>query len=422
MSEPVTTVGPSDADFCGADSQALQAAVDAVAVGGGGRVVILPGIYTMHDSLHLRSGVHVTGSGTDTVLRKAPEVRSPLSADLGYGHYDVSLAEPDEFAVGMGVLITDDRAGGFYDTVATLTWRDGDRFGISRMLNHDYGRHANGLVVSSFPVVSAVEVADASVSSLAIDGSQAENPHRLNGCRGGGVFLLGTRDVALRGLHVADVNGDGLSFQQTIGTHIEDCVCEGNAGHGLHPGSGSVGAVLRRCTCRGNGVDGIYYCLRVSYSLCEECLIEGNARDGISIGGRDTDHLIRGNTIRGSGRCGIFFRPSDRVMAGSRNCIEGNELTGDCLDGGDAEIDVAAPVCDVHLLGNRIAPARGDVPAIRIVPGTEGVVLHGNTGPDGEGVSIEGDIAAVRLQPPQAPLSVGLEAAPPDAARHLLPE
>ena len=84
MSESVATVGPAEADFCGTDSQALQAAVDATAEGGG-RVVILPGVYTMHDSLHLRSGVHVTGSGSDTVLRKAPEVRSVLSADLGYG-------------------------------------------------------------------------------------------------------------------------------------------------------------------------------------------------------------------------------------------------------------------------------------------------------------------------------------------------
>jgi hypothetical protein len=422
MSGSARTVGPVDADFCGSDNQTIQAAVDAAAADGGGQVVVLPAIYTMHDSLHLRSGVHVTGSGPDTVLRKAPEVRSALSADLGYGHYDVSLAEPDKFAVGMGVLVTDDRAGGFYETVATLTWRDGDRFGISRMLNHDYGRHADGFVVSSFPIVSAVGVADASVSSLTINGNQAENPHRLNGCRGGGVFLLGTRDVALDGLCVADVNGDGISFQQTVGTRIEYCVCERNTGHGLHPGSGSTGAVLLRCTCRGNGVDGIYYCLRVSYSLCEDCLIEGNARDGISIGGRDTDHLVRGNTIRGSGRCGIFFRPSDRVMAGSRNRIEGNELAGNCLDGGDAEIDVAAPVCDVQLLGNRIAPARDDVPAIRIVPGTEGVVLHGNTGPDQQAASVNGDIGAVRTESPDEPLPVGPKAAPPEAARHLRPQ
>ncbi|NQT86659.1 right-handed parallel beta-helix repeat-containing protein [bacterium] len=420
MATQIVTVGPTDGDVQGADNRAIQIAIDGVAERGGGQVTILPGAYTMHDSLHLRSGVHVVGSARDTVLRKAPEARSPLSADLGYGHYDVSLAEPEGFAAGMGVLITDSRAGGFYDTVATLTWRDGRRFGASRMLNHDYARRADGFVVSSFPIVSAVDVADASVSSLAIDGNQAENPHRLNGCRGGGVFLLGTTDVALRDLHIADVNGDGISFQQTTGSRIVGCACESNAGHGLHPGSGSVGAVLRGCACRGNGEDGIFYCLRVSYSLCEGCRIEGNGRDGISIGGRDTDHLIRNNTIRGNGRCGIFFRPSDRVMAGSRNHIEGNELAGNCVAEGDAEIDVAAPVCDVHLLANRIQPATEVIPPIRITDGAERVVVHGNTDGDGRPIVLEGALDGVSADPPAEPLAVGPDAAPPGATRHLL--
>jgi len=132
------TVGPQNADFRGMDNRAIQAAVDRVAAEGGGKVLLRPGVYRMADSLHLRSGVRVEGSGRTTVLRKAAEVRSALAADLGYGHFDISVAEPERFAVGTGVLIGDDRAGGFSLTVATLTWRDGDRFGISRMLNHDY--------------------------------------------------------------------------------------------------------------------------------------------------------------------------------------------------------------------------------------------------------------------------------------------
>lgn len=162
MARTELTVGPRNADFRGADNKAIQAAVDATATARrGGKVIILPGIYRMDDSLHLRSNVHVEGSGRRTILRKAPEVRSALSADLGYGHFDVSLAEPDKFAVGMGVMIADDRAGGFYQTQATLIWRDGDRFGIDRMLNHDYSRGANGYVVSSFPLISGSYVENA---------------------------------------------------------------------------------------------------------------------------------------------------------------------------------------------------------------------------------------------------------------------
>ncbi|MFW6162485.1 MAG: right-handed parallel beta-helix repeat-containing protein, partial [Planctomycetota bacterium] len=188
-------------------------------------------------------------------------------------------------------------------------------------------------------------------------------------------------------------------FQQTIGTVVEDCVCEGNAGHGLHPGSGSVGAVIRHCTCRQNGVEGIYYCLRVSFSLCERSTFEGNGRHGISIGGRDTDHLIRRNVIRANAREGVYFRPHDAVMAGHRNVLEANEVAGNCRSEGDAEIHVAAPVRDVYLLGNRIEPASDAVAPVRVAEG-----------------------AAVHYEPADPPLAVGPDHAPPDAARHLSPE
>ena len=430
MASSEIRVGVKDADVCGDDNRAIQQALDAVAAQGGGRVIVGPGVYRMDDSLHLRSGVEIVGSGHDTVLRKAPEVRSELSADLGYGHYDVSLADADRFRVGMGVLITDSRAGGFYTTVATLTWREGDRFGTSRMLNHDYARAAKGRVISLFPVISGSGIEKASVANLAVDANRAQNPDSLNGCRGGGVFLIQSRQVALRGLHVAQVNGDGISFQQCDGTRIEDCVCEDNTGLGLHPGSGSVGAMLRRCTCRRNGADGIFYCLRVTYSVCEDCLIADNGGHGISIGGRDTGHLIRNNVIRNNGGCGIYFREHDRVMAGNRNRIQANEIAGNCLATGAAEIHLDAQLADVHVLDNRIQPA-ARIAGIRVAEGTERVVIDGNqitaeggTGilPVGLAIVIEGDDASVvHFGPPPMPLAVGPDSAPSNAARHLGP-
>jgi len=404
-----------------ATNATIQQAVDAMAAKGGGTVLVPPGVYAMHDSLHLRSGVHVSGAGPSTVLRKAAEVRSDLSADLGYGHFDVSLAEPDRFRVGMGVLVTDSRAGGFYDTQATLTWREGDRFGISRMLNHDYARGASGRVMSLFPVIRAEGVEDASVADLAVDGSRAQNPDVLNGCRGGGIFLLQTRRVALRGLCVANVNGDGISFQQCEATLIEGCTCEDNSGLGLHPGSGSVRPILRNCVCRRNGADGIFYCLRVSFSLCEGCVIEDNGRHGISIGGRDTDHLIRNNTVRNNGGCGVYFREHDRVMAGNRVHLEGNDVAGNCLRLGEAEVHLAAALADVHVLRNRVGPASPRVAGIRVAEGTEGVVLHENeiAGDPASAIVIEGDRSVVRLGPLTAPLGVGPDNAPANAACHL---
>ncbi|HUT34025.1 MAG TPA: right-handed parallel beta-helix repeat-containing protein [Planctomycetota bacterium] len=414
MARTRITVGPGD-------NRAIQQAVDKAAAKGGGTVVLRPGIYPMDDSLHLRTNVHVRGSGPDTVLRKAAEVRSDLSTDLGYGHYDVSLAEPEKFRVGMGVLVTDSLAGGFYDTQATLTWREGDRFGISRMLNHDYARGAGGRAVSLFPVIRAEGVENASVSDLAVDGNRAQNPDVLNGCRGGGIFLIQAHRITLRNVRVAGVNGDGISFQQCVGTRIEDCTCEDNAGLGLHPGSGSVGPILRNCTCRRNGADGVFYCLRVSFSLCEGCVIEDNGRHGISIGGRDTDHLIRNNTIRNNGGCGLFFREHDRVMAGNRVQLEANDVAGNCQRLGEAEVHLAAALADVHVLRNRIQAAGPRFAGIRVAEGTEGVVLDGNhiAGDPASAIVIEGDRSVVHLGPPRAPLAVGPEHAPANAAWHL---
>ena len=422
MTFPRLTVGPAGADLPGTTNVAVQAAVDRVAALGGGEVEVLPGTYTLEDSVHLRSHVTLCGHGAETVLRKAPCVLSALSADLGYGHFDISLAEPDKFRVGMGVYIADDKSGGFYTTVATLTWQDGDRFGINRMLNHDYSRGSNTVVKSLFPLVSGYNLTGARVENLVLDGNREVNEN-LNGCRGGGIFLLQAHGVQIRGVTVRNYNGDGISFQQTTRMLIEDCVLQGQTGCGLHPGSGSVGSVMRRNKCLGNAGDGIFYCLRVTYSLCEDNEISGNGHDGISIGGRDTHHIIRGNRITGSGRHGIYFRPADPVMAGNWNQIEGNTLSGNCMKEGDAEVFVTNDTHHVHLLGNRFAEPtkRAPVVGVRVAERCKEIVVAGNEFGGGfarevEALCPEGELS---YDPTCDRLPVGPENAPPGAALHL---
>ena len=416
------TVGPASADIVGADNAAIQKAVDKAAAQGGGVVEILSGTYEMHDSLHLRTGVCVRGAGAKTVLRKAAMVESKLSADLGYGHYDVSLAEPDKFRVGMGVYIRDDNAGGFYTTVASLTWRRGDRFGISRFLNHDYSRGRNGIVQSLFPVVSGYHLKDASIENVSIDGNREQN-ELLNGCRGSGVFLLQATNVTIRGVEVRNYNGDGISFQQTLDVLIEDCVCEDNAGHGLHPGSGSVRPIMRNCRCIGNGNDGIFYCLRVTYSLTEGCTLEKNGGMGISVGGRDTDHLIRNNTIRLNGRHGLYFRKGDGAMAGHRCRFEANTLEHNCQKEGRGEIHIDGATQDTHILRNTIRVSEDVADPVGIVVGPEAsrIVAHGNRvePPAATGVDVQGDAGSVSAAAPTEPLAVGPDAAPAHACWHL---
>ncbi len=413
------TVGQTQGDLTGTTNAVLQAAVDQAAGLGGGDVRILPGTYEMNNSLHLRSHVHVRGSGPDTVLHKAPSVSSAIPAFLGYGHYDITVAEPEKFNVGMGVLLHDDQSGGFYDTVATLVWQEGIRFGIDRMLNHDYhiARHARATTV--YPLVSGCNIVDASVNDLAIDGN-AENNAYLGGCRGGGVYLIQAHNISLRNIVVQSFNGDGISFQQCVRTMIEDCQLLYNTGHGLHPGSGSVAPVIRRCKANHNGNDGIFYCLRVTYSLCEECEFIANAHDGISIGERDTHHDIRNNKVGGNGRYGIYFREAVPSYGGNNNLIEGNRIFDNCQAEGAAEVYITHDIQRVHILKNHFGPAHKPMVAIAVEDGCKEIIAAANETDLLYRPTIQTNGSSlVSLQAPAERLPVGPGNVPEDGLWHL---
>ncbi len=334
-------------------NETLQKAVDTAYRTGVSSVIIGPGVFEMYDSLHLRSGVKIFGTRGETILRKHRCISSGLSADLGYGYYDVSVRKPQLFKVGMGVYITDDAGKGFYGTVATIMWKNGDKLGINRMLNHDYARVRNARVSTVFPVISGYYVRDASIQDISIDGNAGENIF-IDGCRGGGIFLLQCHGINLLNISVRNYNGDGISFQQCTHLVIDGCEVRDNCGSGLHPGSGSAGVVMKNCRLINNRSDGVFYCLRVSFTLLENCEITGNDQDGVSIGARDTEHIIRKNKVSDNGRYGIYFRKADEVMGGNRNLIETNIISENCRKSGKSEILIENINCDIWLRGNRI--------------------------------------------------------------------
>ena len=400
-------------DLAAGANAAIQDGVDEVAVEGGGTVVLPAGTFELIDAVHLRSGVALIGQGAATVLRKAPSVSSPLADWLGYGHYEVTVERPELFRPGMGVLVEDANAHGFYTTTATIMAVDGDRLFIDRMLNHDYVPSSGGRVVSVFPLVSGYDVEDVRVADLVLDG--ADDPETITGCRGSGVFLLGAHGATVERVEVRNYNGDAVSFQQCTDVEVRECNLHHNAGGGIHPGSGSVRYVLSGNVVHDNGRDGVFYCLRTTHSLCEGNTIRDNGGAGISIGERDTDHLIRANDVSGSGGPAVVFR---RVQfhGGDRVVLEANTFAG---NGGDADVVVAPGIRDVTIRGNRSERPAG--PAVAIGGGTRGIHLVGNTlnGHDltAESVSDPDGVASWDERP--ASLRVGPEAAGPDDTRHL---
>ena len=321
----------------------------------GGTVHIPAGTYWMHDALHLRSGTRLIGE-PGTILKKVPSVTSEIVPWIGFGQYEFAVKEPGKFKPGMGVIIADKNAFGFYETAATIVGRKGDQFFIDRPLAHDYAGRNGGHVTSVHPLISCRNASDVSVRNIVIDGNHPKETRGINGCRGGGLFLQYSNRVEIAGVEVRHMNGDAISFQQSTDVRIHDCHLHHNTGGGLHPGSGSVRYVMANNRIEHNGGCGIFYCLRTKYSICEDNRIAHNGRDGISIGERDTDHIVRRNRITG----GIVFR-EPAWESGDRVWLEANTVD---------HITLERDIHQVCITGN-------DVERIHVGPGCTGIYLAG---------------------------------------------
>lgn len=354
---PRVTVSPQSADIVGADNRALQAAVDYIAGLGGGTVEVGPGEFLMRDSLHLRPHVSVVGTPGRTVLRKAKAAVARLGLDGDFGEEQVTLVSPEGFQVGDGIAVWDNNAGGFHTTVGRITGRSGNTFSISMPLNADclVGQKAQAATV--FPVISGYHAEGVRLANLTIDGNKSENIS-LNGCRGGGIFLYRGFGAVISNCVVRNYHGDGISFQQSNDVLVQGCVSEGNAGLGLHPGSGSQRAVIRECVARENGEDGLFLCWRVRHGLFEKNILENNGRFGISIGHKDTDNLLRENVVRSNHGDGVFFRNESLGMAGHRNRIENNLIENNGTKEPVSGIRVRGETKDLVFKGNVIRDTR----------------------------------------------------------------
>lgn len=354
---PQIQVGQEAGDLVGGDNRVLQAAVDYIAALGGGSVRIGPGEYLMHDSLHLRSGVRVEGSGPGTILKKAPGVVVSLGLDGDFGEQQITIQDGVAFAVGQGVAVWDDSAGGFHTTVARITGKRGNTYSIDKPLMADCMLHRNAKAGTLFPVISGYDLVDASISHLAVDGNKEANEH-LNGCRGGGIFIYRGFGTQIEHCQVRNYNGDGISFQQSNDVVVRNCLVEGNSQLGLHPGSGSQRPTVRNCVARNNGTDGLFLCWRVRHGTFEENVLEGNGRFGISIGHKDSDNLLQKNIVRNNDSNGIFFRNETLGMAPHRNRIIDNTIENNGLEIGTAAIRVRGEAQELVFENNKIRDTR----------------------------------------------------------------
>jgi parallel beta-helix repeat protein len=377
MSDRATiTVGRTDADLVGCDNRVLQAAVDYISGLGGGVVEIGEGEYLMRDSLHLRSNVTVRGRKGKTILRKASAAVSPLALDGDFGEQQITVGSPEGFAVGAGVAIWDDNAGGFHTTVARITGRRGNTFSIDAPLGADCMVAKHGTAATVFPVVSGSNIQGARIEDLVVEGNKAVNPF-LNGCRGAGIYLYRGFGSVIRGCVVRNYHGDGISFQQSNDVTVENCTSEDNTDLGFHPGSGSQRPVVRDCVARRNGTDGLFLCWRVRHGLFENNRLEANGRFGISIGHKDSDNMLRGNRISGNGSNGVCFRDESTGMSPHRNHLKDNLIEDNGRQPGTAAVRIRGEPSGLIIEDNVIRDTRTGSRQTQTV----GVLVESRVGP-----------------------------------------
>jgi parallel beta-helix repeat protein len=383
--EPATGPPP---DFIGRDGRVIQAALDFAARFDAGSarplVEVGPGRYPLRDSIHLRGGVELRGTPGKTILALRPAVTSRLAADGDYGEEQITLAEPEGFTVGDGVLVEADNVKYFHATVARIIGRSGSTFVLDRPLRSDCMVNRNARATTVFPGISGCDLERAGVEGFVIDGG-GRGGLPIEGCRGAGIYLLRAHGTRIAGCEIRDFPGDGLSYQQSNDVTVRDTIAVGNAGHGFHPGSGSQRPVMTGCRAEDNGLDGMFICWRVKQGSFEGNAFSGNARNGISIGHKDTDNLIAGNTIRRNGAEGILFRDELPAMAAHRNrvldnTIEDNQGAGIRIRGATSGNEIRGnTIRDTRVGDTRVGDDRRQTVDVAVEPPAAGNIVDGNT-------------------------------------------
>ncbi len=354
----VTIAQSGNADVIGSDSNALQKAADMLR--SGDTLVIGPGTYQMDGSLLIPSNVTVRGTAGQTILMKSRGVESALIEDGDYGESYLSVADPEKFHPGMGVEILDDAQKSGWDvTISKVVAVQGHTVQINPPTVRDYDLgEKHGRIRNTYPILCAINAENVTFDGITVDGNKSQNTY-LDGCRGGAIYMYNVRNVTVRNCVARNYNGDGISFQISDRVHVVDSESFGQAGFGVHPGTGSANSEVDHCRLHNNGDIGLFLCWRVRHGQFHDNVIEDNGHYGISIGHKDTDNEFANNTIARNGVSGIYFREETPLNSGNRNTFRNNKV----LNNGSAKAGygfyIAPHVTDTVIAGNQISDARG---------------------------------------------------------------
>jgi parallel beta-helix repeat protein len=355
--EGIVTVGQTEGDLKGKDDKIIQAAVDYVTRLGGGTVRVLPGVYEMHNAIHLRPRITLQGSGASTVLRKSACFSSRIAQDADFCEWGVGVRDANGFHPNDGIMVR--AQTGLLDwqytvLAATIMRIEGNVLFLDRALKDNFGQYHDATVATIFPLITADNTDDVTVKDLVLDGNREHNEY-IHGNFCGAVFLIDCDRWHFTNVAAENYNGDGFSFQSCDDAQFQDCTARNNTGYGFHPGSGAQRNILRHCTATGNGL-GIYICWGVSDASIEDCTLSENRQYGISVGYRDTDNTVRNCTIERNGLAGILFRDEGLLRrCSSRAQIIGCTIADNGRLSSGTGIEIQGHTCDITIANSRLA-------------------------------------------------------------------
>jgi polygalacturonase len=349
----IITVGSKGADILGSDNKAIQAAVDMVAMRGGGTVQILPGEYMLDDAIRLRSNIRIKGDREKTILRHAPAVSSPLLKDADIGQKEVTPKDASLFKVGMGLVVRSKQYQGEMvnhpNTIVriengVLYLKDYIEFDFTADFDGPQKVVGGGVVTNIFPLIFGWEVENVVIEGLTVD-SKVEVSAGWTNARVGGICLKRTKNGLVKDVNAINTQGDGILISSCEHITAENCLGAYNTYHGLHCGAHSPWTIVRNSTFHHNGSDGVYICWGVREGEFTDNIIYNNGireitnfpdrgkRGGISIGHKDTDNLIARNHIYENARYGVYFRTKTEPNGAHRNTLKDNIIENNGLPG-----------------------------------------------------------------------------------------
>ena len=322
--ERIITVGGINADMPGFTNAAIQRAVDALP-DEGGTVKLETGQFNMMAPVRLPSNVKLIGSGPETILKRIDGFHSKFIVDADFGELKLTVADASGFATGMSIQVTTGANSSCWDvTTGVITDIVDNVLYIDTHLVRDYDCEDKGMVTNAGSCVSVYGSQNVYVSDFTIDGNKDKND-LLDGCNGGGIAILKSKNVTVENVRVKDFNGEGITWQITENVTVRNCEISSCTNMGMHPGTGSPNSIIEGNNSHDNRV-GLYLCWRVQHSLVKGNQLHHNREIGISTGHKDSDVIFEQNHIYENGEDGVYFRDEDQKNSPHRNTFINNTV------------------------------------------------------------------------------------------------